>query len=179
MTTPKVVPSGAALAIASTPIRLLAPGLLSTSTGCPSFVCSPTCTSRAIWSVKPPGVYGTITRIGLVGHAVCAKDGKARLAAAVASVKRRRDSVAWDMAAKTLSLRRFGNGPGHSRSANRPSGQGLPGTANGSLMSNRAPPPLSFAASIRPPCACTTACESASPRPRPGVFSSERAVAPR
>ena len=55
MTTPKVLPSGGALATASVPMMPLAPGLLSISTVWPSRSCSFWPISRAVTSVKPPG----------------------------------------------------------------------------------------------------------------------------
>jgi hypothetical protein len=72
MTTPKVCPSGAALATMSTPMMLLAPGLFSMTMGWPNAFCRPTCNRRAIWSVKPPAVYGTMILIGRLGQATAA-----------------------------------------------------------------------------------------------------------
>ncbi|CFW03382.1 Uncharacterised protein [Bordetella pertussis] len=45
----------------------LAPGLLSTTTGCPSSACSRWATARATTSVPPPGGYGTIRCTGRAG----------------------------------------------------------------------------------------------------------------
>src|SRR5256885_1676673 len=86
MTTPKVCPSGAALAIWSTPMMLLAPGLFSTMTGWPRAFCRPTCSRRAIWSVKPPAVYGTMMRMGLEGQGLWAQaEGASTVVAAAAA----------------------------------------------------------------------------------------------
>ena len=92
MTTAKVLPSAGALASKSTPMMLFAPGLLSTVTVCCNRFCKPICTIRAIWSVNPPGGYGTMIRIGLLGQAFCASSGAQTLlaAAATATLKRRR-----------------------------------------------------------------------------------------
>ena len=49
-------------------MMLLAPALFSMTTGWPSLSCSFWLTSRAVMSVNPPGVYGTITLIGREGH---------------------------------------------------------------------------------------------------------------
>ena len=51
----KVYPSALALATCADPIMPLAPGLLSTMTGCPSFSPRRLPISRAVMSVPPPG----------------------------------------------------------------------------------------------------------------------------
>jgi hypothetical protein len=75
-TVSRVWPSGSALAARSEPIRLPAPGRLSTTMFWPS--ASPTCRaiSRAMRSVDPPGLCGTIRRIGRLGYC-CAPTGVA------------------------------------------------------------------------------------------------------
>ena len=97
ITTPNVCPSGAALATASTPMMLLAPGLLSMTTGWPNCFCRPTVSRRAIWSVKPPAVYGTTMRMGRLGQPDCASAGSAAVASAapVACTMRRRERDAF------------------------------------------------------------------------------------
>src|SRR5512138_2486836 len=73
-------------------MMLLAPALFSITTGCPSRSCSFWHTRRAVMSVNPPGVYGTITLIGRPGHAcACTGDANAAAPAASAAEKRRRE----------------------------------------------------------------------------------------
>ncbi|MNE66542.1 hypothetical protein D3C80_1620980 [compost metagenome] len=86
ITTPNVSPSGAALATMSTPMMLLAPGLFSMTMGWPRAFCRPTCSRRAIWSVKPPAVYGTMMRTGLFGQPVCDQAGAQATALPAATV---------------------------------------------------------------------------------------------
>ncbi len=71
----------------------VAPGRFSTTSGWPS--CSPMAgaISRVTVSIAPPGGKDTMTRIGLVGQAGCARAGAAsgpgRAAAAASSAARR------------------------------------------------------------------------------------------
>ncbi len=59
-------------------MMLLAPGLLSITTGWPNCFCRPTVSRRAIWSVKPPAVYGTTMRMGRLGQPDCASAERGR-----------------------------------------------------------------------------------------------------
>ena len=58
---------------------VLPPGRLSTTTDCPQRSASLFAASRAIGSVLPPGGYGTIKRIDLVGYACWALTGPANI----------------------------------------------------------------------------------------------------
>src|SRR6185503_13855135 len=71
---PKVRPSGAALATASTPSMPPAPARFSTTTGWPRIFSSAGCMARATASVLPPAGNGTKKRSGLSGHG-CAQEG--------------------------------------------------------------------------------------------------------
>jgi len=77
----------------SIPIAVAAPGLLSTTSGCPRRGARVSASSRAMLSVAPPGGNGTINLIGFAGQ-FCARDsGLARpptsVARPVASALRR------------------------------------------------------------------------------------------
>ena len=85
----KVVPSGSAFAASVAPIEPPAPGLLSTATFWPNANASFGASARARMSVLPPGVKGTMMRIGL---ADCARSAKGAQRA-VASMARRWRSV--------------------------------------------------------------------------------------
>ena len=61
---------------------LLAPGLLSMVMVCFSRSCRRCVTRRATTSVNPPGVYGTMTRIGFEGHDDCPSEAGATMSAA-------------------------------------------------------------------------------------------------
>src|SRR5688572_7285568 len=63
-----------------------APGLFSTTTGCPSASCKAGAMSRAVTSTFPPAEKGTMMRIGLEGKA-CAAASVARLAARAARAR--------------------------------------------------------------------------------------------
>src|SRR5229473_2063910 len=80
MTQPKVYPSGAALATASVPIIVPAPGLFSTMTGCFHLSESACAITRAATSFEAPAVAGTMKWTGLLGHSA-ASAGTARIAA--------------------------------------------------------------------------------------------------
>jgi hypothetical protein len=60
----RVVPSGFARATVLDAIRPPAPGLLSTTTVCPSAAFSPGCSCRATMSTLPPGGNGSTSAIG-------------------------------------------------------------------------------------------------------------------
>src|SRR5690606_14614625 len=75
-----VYPSGLERAAWLVPIVLFAPGLFSMTIGCLSFSDSFCITTRVTVSVAPPGVYGTMTLMGLSGQAACAAMGVARAA---------------------------------------------------------------------------------------------------
>jgi len=66
-TTRTVWPSGAAFATSSVPLRLPAPGRLSTITFCLSVSVMRCAMTRATTSVDPPPLCGTISRTGRVG----------------------------------------------------------------------------------------------------------------
>ena len=67
-TTPKVYPSGAALATAAVPIAPDAPPMFSTTTLWPSCLLSCCASTRATWSTDPPGGKTEISRTGLSGQ---------------------------------------------------------------------------------------------------------------
>src|SRR5690606_5969049 len=67
------------------PTVLLAPGRFSTMMVWPSRCASLSMTMRVVVSVAPPGVYGTMTLIGLFGQASAASAGPARVAPASAA----------------------------------------------------------------------------------------------
>jgi hypothetical protein len=67
--TSSVWPSGAARLTPVAPIVPVAPGLFSTTNGCPNFSCSLGAIARASVSVDPPGGNGTTIVTGLVGQA--------------------------------------------------------------------------------------------------------------
>src|SRR2546421_8012947 len=67
-----VWPSAALLATKSAPMLPPAPGLFSTTTGCPRACCSFGAIRRAERSTGPPGAYGTTRWIGLVWAKPCA-----------------------------------------------------------------------------------------------------------
>jgi hypothetical protein len=64
---PKVYPSGAALATASTPVTPPAPARLSTTTGWPSVAAMRGARTRATMSLGPPAAKGTTKRIARLG----------------------------------------------------------------------------------------------------------------
>jgi len=67
-----VWPSGTAFATVSVPLRLPAPGRLSTTIVCPSASPTRCATMRAARSVDPPALCGTMRRTGRVGYAAAA-----------------------------------------------------------------------------------------------------------
>src|SRR6185295_10278606 len=85
-----VYPSGRALTAASVPMVVLPPGRLSTTTCCPhaSVSCCPR--RRAVKVVLPPGAYGVMKRIGLLGYSCCAAAAGPALSAPSASQPRSR-----------------------------------------------------------------------------------------
>src|SRR5512139_2437870 len=93
-TTPKVVPSGAAWATAAAPIEPEAPVRFSTMNCWPSCVVSWAASTRATWSVEPPGGKPTTNFTVLVGQAWAwakgAASATARAAATVARVRKLR-----------------------------------------------------------------------------------------
>jgi len=111
-----VWPSGAARATSCVPTTVAAPGLCSTTTGCPRSCCSVVCTMRTSGSMVPPGVKGMMTRTGWVGaQAGCARAmaGSARLARAARRVRRMAAApdgtpmLRCDRRSSSLSNRRF------------------------------------------------------------------------
>src|SRR5215212_1971855 len=84
-----------------------APGLLSTTTCCPSRRPRNSATTRALVSVTPPGVKGTMSRIGLAGQAswaLAGADAKPKPAAAsAAAASQRRRGVRGEEGAESIA----------------------------------------------------------------------------
>src|SRR5690349_7235981 len=100
-----VYPSGGDLATKSAPTFPVAPGLFSTITGWPSADCSPGESARARMSEVPPGGYGTMILIVLVGQA-CANAAPARASVANARNARRSIDVIWESSVALLDAAR-------------------------------------------------------------------------
>src|SRR5262252_9652513 len=85
----KVEPSGGAFAASAVPSTVAAPGLLSTTTGCPSRVESFSAMMRHMTSMLPPATEVETSRIGRDGHLSCAWAGAQARAAKIRGATRR------------------------------------------------------------------------------------------
>src|SRR2546425_360812 len=83
----QVWPSGALFATRSAPMFWLPPGRFSTTTGWDQMFCRPCATARAMVSGEPPGVSGTMIRIGRSGKP-CAAAIDAATASAAQTIDR-------------------------------------------------------------------------------------------
>ena len=83
-----VCPSAGAFTRACVPMMVLAPGIASTTTGCPKRRARRSAMVRVSTSIAPPGANGVMSLIWREGKSVCAAAAEATSAAAKAIRKR-------------------------------------------------------------------------------------------
>jgi hypothetical protein len=101
-----------------------APGLFSTSTGCPSDFESLSATVRARMSVEPPGAHGTMIFTGRSGQAACAAGAHSASAVMITVTTRMSDMS--DSLRLGSWIRKAGSGTALARRLRGPPGEKSP-----------------------------------------------------